>query len=615
MRKELSGKKPNTWTPLKIISRNYKTMVFLLMTAFCLSFSMVNMGHAASFGDSSSGFYGGIDVTLSYATMFRVEGRDSRSISTRIQNRDDGNHNFDYGLISNQLKAVAQFEIQKDFPWANGSLLGFFTSGFAFWDTEMANASNDNNSPGTHNSGPVYNGPLSKNNTFTDPLENLIGRDADILDAVLYGEFFRGSNPLSIKIGRHAVNWGETGLIKTGLSFATTPFDLSKSTLPGTEVREIILPINQASVNYQATTNLAIGGYYQFEWQEHVLWPSGSFFSPLDQAGDGATNVLIPVAAWGLTPGVHTDLPFVAIDRTRDMDADDSGQFGLSLTWLAEFLNSPEFTLYYANYHSKLPSIVIISDGTGTVDNNLTGVPPPPGPPGHLIMPLVDTARYSIKYWEDVKLYALGWNSSLPIFDTVFSGEVVYHDDIPLQTMSLPHAVGAAVMPEVMGAPPGTIVYASSREELITAQASFIPTLNFPSIADDFMFWLEVGMMYTPDLDDGEAYSNSDYLADQFSWGYKCALKLTYFDLIGRMIEPLSGTDLIATLNFSHDVKGNAPLIGGYFQDNKSAGCKFEARWRSAISLVIGYNMFWGNTRNNVLVDKDNVTFSLKWRL
>jgi uncharacterized protein DUF1302 len=611
MRKELSGKKPNTWTPLKIISRNYKTMVFLLTTAFCLSFAMVNMGHAVDFGDSSSGFYGGMDVTLSYNSMFRVEGQDSGKAGMTDPNADDGNRNFDEGIVSSQFKVVGEFEIRKDFPALSGSTAGFFARGFALYDPVLADSSTDHDSPVTNNNGPLYNGTLSDNQSFTDAVENIAGKNVDILDLLIYGEAFTATDhALSFKLGRHVVNWGESAFILNGIGPVVNPLDGQKANLPGSELKEILIPINQLSSNFQLSTNFSINGFYQFEWKETLPPFSGAYFSDKDMFGEGAQNLLIPSMLLGLVPGQDVALPFIAVDRGGDDEGRNSGQWGVSLSWFADFIQT-ELAFYYANYHRRLPSLTFKATGQGSVDATIINPAVAPPDPRFFALMGFDSMLYTLRYHEDVKLFAMSFNTNIPLLETSVSGEFAYHDNIPIQTMPMGAAFG------MIGAGgPGTVVDTNTREELIVTQVTFNPTISsmLKAIADDTALLVELGMIYTPNLDDGESFLGGG-ATDQFSWGYKAQLGLTYFDAIGKMFTPLSGTDLLVTASFSHDVDGNAPIPLGFVANTKSAGIKFEGRWHDSVSAEFGYNIFFGNGDKNALADRDNITFVLKWRM
>jgi hypothetical protein len=67
------------------------------------------------------------------------------------------------------------------------------------------------------------------------------------------------------------------------------------------------------------------------------------------------------------------------VARGVDVDPDASGQFGLALRWYAEELGATEFSVYYMNYHSRLPFLQITSGapklGVSTVGVNVNVTP------------------------------------------------------------------------------------------------------------------------------------------------------------------------------------------------------------------------------------------------
>ncbi|HCO59630.1 MAG TPA: hypothetical protein DIT58_05500, partial [Porticoccaceae bacterium] len=46
----------------------------------------------------------------------------------------------------------------------------------------------------------------------------------------------------SLRVGKQVVNWGESNIMGGGLSTVINPSDLAKTTTPGTEVKERLLP-------------------------------------------------------------------------------------------------------------------------------------------------------------------------------------------------------------------------------------------------------------------------------------------------------------------------------------------------------------------------------------
>ncbi|MBW2369401.1 MAG: DUF1302 domain-containing protein [Deltaproteobacteria bacterium] len=566
----------------------------------------LSSAHAADFSMMGGEVKGTLDTTLSYATMWRVSDQEKGRAGMTDPNFDDGNRNFDTGLVSNIGKILYDFRVQKD---QGDNTIGLFSRGYALWDTKVKNASNDNDSPTTNNSGPLYGGSLSRTNKFTEKTEDRSGADVDFLDLFLFGEFAKSSNhPFSLRVGKQVVSWGESLFIQTGISSVINPADVSKAKLPGTEVKEILLPVYQISGSVSATPNLSFGVYYQFKWENTIAPPTGTFLSTNDFiADDGAEKLLIPVLPPPAAPFVST--PYLGLDRAGDMDADDSGQWGVSVNWYSEAINDTEFGLFYLNYHRKLPDLVIMSDGLGSVDHIWTG---PPIPPLMGAVSYFDSARYAHKYYEDVKLMGFSWNTMLPFVDTALSGEIAYHHDIPVQTTSSPDGL-KALAPDGVPAP-GKVVELSTREEMVIAQVTFNKDMNIPAIADDIGFLVEFGVVHVLDLDDGEIF-RGPRPCDQTAWGYKAMLNLTYYDAFASIWSALSSVDLTVKFTFNHDVDGVSAIPAGSFtEDEKSVGIGFEASWQNVLSFNMAYNNFFGAGDKSAISDRDNVSCTLKYR-
>ena len=315
---------------------------------------------AIEFGDGE--FKGSLDTTISHGMTFRVEGRDGTLAADT--NGNDGDLNYDRGVVSNASKFTTDLDI------GIGDL-GAFVRTTGFNDFENQN-------------GERARTPLS------DAAKKRVGRDVDVLDAYVTATFDAGDTTIDIRLGKHVLNWGESTFIPNGIN-AINPFDVSKLRLPGSELREALLPVGLASVAVAPTNALSVAGFYQFDWQETEIDPVGSYFSSVDYAGPGARKVVItniserddgfglgPVTALinadlaGYTvpnpqggnpipapqpPQREFDEDFASVLRGPDRSPDDSGQWGLALRYLAEDLNHTEFGFYFINYHSRLPTV------------------------------------------------------------------------------------------------------------------------------------------------------------------------------------------------------------------------------------------------------------------
>lgn len=162
--------------------------------------------------------------------------------------------------------------------------------------------------------------------------------------------------------------WGN-GLLIAGhaVSYSQAPLDGRKAVSnPGTETREIFLPLTQLSTQAQVTDKLSVAAQYFFEWDTTRAPEGGTYLASADVAPGGAG----PLAAvqWCIT----------AVDRSGQAQGRATGVMG---TYSFDFLHS-EVSLFYRQFD----------------DYNPWGLQVAP-----------TFARYV--YAENVKLYGLGYSA------------------------------------------------------------------------------------------------------------------------------------------------------------------------------------------------------------
>lgn len=316
---------------------------------------------AVEFSFADNEITGSIDTTISYGQLWRVQGQDKTNDDI---NTNDGNRNFDTGLVSEVFKITSDLE-------ASYRNYGVFIRGTAFYDTQIMDKRNDYydaNSPVQ----PSQSFP--RDNSFTRETRHKAGRDAQILDAYVYGNWDVGNMPVSGRFGKQVFNWGE-GLFYRGGVNTTNPVDAAKFRLPGSEVKEVLVPVEALSFNIGLTDNLSMEAFYQWNWKETAIDPVGTYFSETDLFADGGSvaystqSALIPVG------GLYSGLSAAGIGGLQggrtvdgngnikvanigpDINAKNDGQFGVAFRYIAEELNSTEFGFYFVNYHAKEPTI------------------------------------------------------------------------------------------------------------------------------------------------------------------------------------------------------------------------------------------------------------------
>jgi hypothetical protein len=282
--------------------------------------------------------------------LYRVESPDLRLIGTanggigRSPNIDDGNLNYDTGLVSSAVKFVTELSLSR-------GNYGIFARAQGLYDYEAENQ-------------PTRRTPLS------DDALDYVGSYVRMLDYFAYGRFDLGGRELDLRAGSMVVNWGESTFIQGGINSAINHFDVSALRVPGSELREAYLPQEMVKASFALTPNLTAEAIYLFSWDETQPEPVGSYFAANDFAVRGGEKVILGFGAFSDFGVDYRPLggPFIenfqAVPRGPTREADDDGQFGVALKlFMPNLSDGTEFGLYYLNYHSKVP---LISGRTGT---------------------------------------------------------------------------------------------------------------------------------------------------------------------------------------------------------------------------------------------------------
>jgi hypothetical protein len=407
---------------------------------------------------------------IAYPSSAQVWG--SFNSGSYSANGDSGNLNYDPGqTFSKIFKGTHELEVQKD-NW------GVFTRFTYFYDTEMMDGDRPQNRSTT---GKAYDACQD------ETAKELACRDVRLLDAFIYADFDLndGMNPLSVRLGRQVLSWGESTLISHGIN--NNPVDIARLKAPGSELKEAFIPVGMLWASYAINDQMNAEFYYQYEWQETYLPAPGSYFSTNDFAGEGGYYNMVQLGFGG---GAELDLVStleglnslygtaaqLGIDATTaqgmgtmaglyvgafprkatlrlkgsagERTASDSGQFGLKFSIFSPELNDTEFSMYYMNYHSNRPlfsgtasnfttpalmhDLAYIAANTMTIDN---------------VGDLQAYSKVVVEYPEDIKLYGFSFNTA--IGNTAVAGEISYRQDEPLQVDDV--EILFAGMPEQLG--------------------------------------------------------------------------------------------------------------------------------------------------------------------
>ena len=556
-------------------------------------------------------------------------------------NSDDGNLNFEKGdTFSETIKGSTDFLIQ-------GESYGAFARVRYWYDKVLSdeNFANDGVNP------PRKLSP--------DGADNASG--AELMDAYVFADFYVGDSPLSVKLGKQVLSWGESTFIINGIN-VINPVDVPAFRAPGAEIKDALLPVNMLSASLGLTDNVSVEGFVQLEYEKTRVDDCGTFFSSNDFVGDGCGPVYAQATWSEADNNAGLGGSPLALTRRGDKLPPDNDQYGAAVRWYVPELNDTEFGFYHIRYHSRFPTI---SGKTAEDANNDGSISTPEAvAPG-------TGAEYYVEYPEDIKLYGLSFNTTTPNGISV-SGEYSFKEDAPVQLNS-PDLVGAALgrgpaanpgniynplfqnrVPSSSGGP-ATISDAQAAGFLGSDQPGYdtynISQIQFTGISFiDQVFGAsrlavvgEIGGTFvhdlpsvdevrygrydqasfglTPDYFPSDGVSALEACAElnftggcdkegyttDFSWGYRVRANLTYNDVF-------AGVNLTPQVAFSHDVEGYAPGPGANFiEGRQTVGLSLRADYLNQYSATAGFTTFYGNSRFNPLHDRDFMSFSVAY--
>ncbi len=269
------------------------------------------------------------DNTLRYNLGTRMEAQDKRILAS--PSYDESDAKFGKGnVVTNRLDGFSEFDLNyKGKVGARLSLAGWMD--LAYDDHSVTSPAAGGAIP-TSYVGSTYNDKVSR---FVN------GPSGEVLDAFVWGNMNLGEIPVNVKLGRHAVVWGE-GLLIGGhaISYSQAPVDGVKAVgSPGIETKEVFLPLNQFSFKAQLTNDLTLAGQYFLEWAPTRVPNGGTYL----MGADTSPNVDQLGAA-----------PKFALARTDSLTPKQSGNWGLSARLNVDAIGST-VGVYYRKFNDYTP--------------------------------------------------------------------------------------------------------------------------------------------------------------------------------------------------------------------------------------------------------------------
>jgi hypothetical protein len=220
------------------------------------------------------------------------------------------------------------------------------------------------------------------------------GHNLELFEAFIHGGFdLDGDRPLTFRIGRHSIVWGESLFFPgNGIAAGLSPVDSYIVRNPSDYAAgDTYLPVDQISVSLAATDALSIQAYYQFEWRRSRIDPNDAFVDPNNVLGAEGTRLLsLSVPRFGT----------FYYRRTADRLPDSTDQYGLAVKWhRGDF----DLGLYALSYDAKTP--------------NIEYYPQVAAYPG-----LPNVGAYSLEFPTGIEIY--GASLAGPLGDASFGAEI-----------------------------------------------------------------------------------------------------------------------------------------------------------------------------------------------
>lgn len=499
------------------------------------------------------------DNTLRYTAAFRLFPYDALIVAN--PNGDDGDRNFAAGPISNRLDWLSEFDVSKG-PF------GVDVSAAAWYDT-IYHGTNANDAPQTFN---PYSVP---HNRFTRSTEELMGEDADLLNAFAYGSIDIGEIPVSLRIGRHTLLWGESLFFaNNGIAAGQAPVDAIKAASePEAEAKEVFLPVDQVSATIQPWPNISFSFYNQFEWRRTRLPASGSYFSVADFLDAGGERVIV-------APGEY-------LYRTADTRPPASGQYGAAMHITIE---DTDFGFYAIRFDAKNPEIILQSAA------------PPPGNPQNV-------GNYWLAFPQGIDAY--GTSFSTYAGSTALAGEFSYRSNMPLVSQALfllPGGGGvgygpARVAPAAPANPQSYDILSYPVGDTLQAQVSAVSTFAPGPLWQAADLSAEVAANDLLRVTSGA--SDLDASRSQFAAALRAVFEPHYYEVVPAL-------DLSVPLGLGFGLVGNSSVDSSMNYGTGDMEVGVTATWRTVWIGSLTFTHYLGAPGRQPFADRDFISLGVE---
>lgn len=574
-----------------------------------------------------------LDVTLAYGLSVRTEDADHGLIGIAnggeapSVNYDDGNQNYGTGVVSNIVRATGELTVRQ-------GRVGAYVRGSAFYDYE----NEDNNRDRT---------------SLSSDQRDVVGKDTKLLDSYVTWRFRVAEIPVRVRLGDQVINWGETLFIRDGVDIIN-PVDLVAVFQPTSTSEDVFIPQGMVWGAASVTQNVAVEGYYQYEWERARLPVVGTYFSASDLVGADGVNAIFLGSGQVSDLGTDLDDEFGLPAGTLGFDEnynrlpglsreqpDDGGQYGLTLRTILPGTTATKLGVHYVRYHARLPIITGITasqeavDATSrdAVDDRAAALAPVYESIGLsedealaeatatseslTLSGYANEAGFVAEYPEDIDMFGVTFNTATRRTGTLLSGELSHHLDYPFQ-IDVNTVANAVLSPVQYDADVGsTSLGEFGADERVRGFKRLDKTQAALGIAQFFgprlgasqsLLSLDTAAVYVHDLpDNAELPLAGTRRPNQTSWGYRVLGRLDYNGIFG-------GLNLRPRFLFTHDVSGTTPgPFGTFIDERKSVTVGVASDYIRTYTLDLSYTSFFGGGRANRINDRDVVRLRLSF--
>lgn len=540
---------------LKAIKNNFNTRQHLKKTGkhiiFAMALTLSYQANAVQLTFDNPKISGYVDTTISFSAAVALKNSNSKNTpsSSGRQKVFDGSGD----VYSVPLSVLSDIGI-------NYRDMGFFTRVGYTYDFVLRDGANKC-SLGSCNE-----------NAVAGTMDGISGDSREeanrfrLYDFFAYKNFDVNGNSLNVRVGKQVMNWGESNFAGGGITQMINPVDLGKSTTPGSEIKERLLPQEMVYANYELSDTTSLEAFYIWNWRRTEFMPVGTFFSPFDFQGEGDNAKL------GDTTNVSSDNP------------ERGGQFGISMHTILENFDEMDLGFYYTRTHAHLPYMQAFTNNT-----------------------------YRTVYAEGQDTYAVSLNGEVGSTGISFQTELNYKPDF-FDTRGCRNGHGLSSPTKFPDTTPkkGCGIEAA---DVTTLLGAFTYVGGKPLFgANKQAYILDMAAVWIDGLDGNysdtmrphaDGVDQLDRPINDFAFGYTAVASYTYNNLFWNLnVNPV--------FVFRHDVEGRMPFNNGAITEDQrvvKVGVTFD--YQSTMSLNIAATKWI--SEDGTFGDRDNVAATFKY--